>query len=149
MVKANEKIEKNVEKKASQKQVGAGKLPQVGADKPRSKKREANIRNIKSASPRVSSPVQVTSSPGVNHLVRAAAVKKEALKRSNMGGSPSTPQRPSQNQLSPSLQALSPDTRATISQGIITQVLEVIALSFHFACHSVHFACHAYLRRAN
>ena len=87
MVKANEKIEKNVEK---------DKLPQVGADKlpanrsepikQRSKKQEANIRNIKSASPRVSSPVQVTSSPGVNYLVRAAAVKKEALKRSNMGG---------------------------------------------------------------
>ncbi|KAM0890972.1 hypothetical protein ACQ4PT_026738 [Festuca glaucescens] len=68
-------------------------------------------RNIKSASPGLRSPIQVTSSPGVNFLVRSTAVK-----RANMAGSPKTPQPPSCSQIgSPSLQDLSPDTRATNS----------------------------------
>ena len=61
----------------------------------------------------------MTSSPGDNFLVKSVAVKREALKRANMAGSPKTPQPPSCPQLgSPSLDDLSPDTRATNSQGM-------------------------------
>lgn len=68
-------------------------------------------RNTKPASAGLRSPIQLTSSPVVNFLVRSAAAK-----RANMAGSPKTPQQPSCSQIgSPSLQDFSPDTRAANS----------------------------------
>ncbi|KAM0916435.1 hypothetical protein ACQ4PT_010158 [Festuca glaucescens] len=78
----------------------------------------------KSASPLLRSPIQVTSSPGVNMLARSVAVKSASviersasIKRAKMTGSPKTSQHPpSFTQLSsPSLEDLSPGTRTTNS----------------------------------
>ncbi|XP_047079592.1 uncharacterized protein LOC124690221 [Lolium rigidum] len=67
-------------------------------------------RNTKPASAGLRSP-KLTSSPGVNFLVRSAAAK-----RAKMAGSPKTPQPPSCSQIgSPSLHDLSPDTAAANS----------------------------------
>jgi hypothetical protein len=68
---------------------------------------------VKSASPRLRSPFQVTSSPGVNLMVRSS-LKREAVKRENMAGSPKTPQ-----PASCSLEDLSPDTIAANLHGMI------------------------------
>ncbi|KAM0908961.1 hypothetical protein ACQ4PT_015049 [Festuca glaucescens] len=76
-------------------------------------------RNTKPASAGLRSP-KLTSSPGVNFLVRSAAAK-----RANMAGSPKTPQPPSCSQIgSPSLQDLSPDTAAANSHGEVKNNME-------------------------
>nr|XP_051211010.1 uncharacterized protein LOC127328455 [Lolium perenne] len=114
--------------KASQIQLGEGKLHKGKTRKPRSEK----IRNIKgdlpmgskSTSPLLRSPVQLTSSPGVNMLARSVAVKRASviervasIKRAKMTGSPKASHHPpSFTQLSsPSLEDLSPGTRTTNS----------------------------------
>jgi hypothetical protein len=94
----------------------------------------------KSASPLLRSPIQLTSSLGVNMLARSVAVKRESviervasIKRAKMTGSPKTSQHPpSFTQLSsPSLEDLSPGTRTTNSHNMIYfHVFVYYSLSF-------------------